>query len=349
MVETLTRRSESPRRERRRGLVILLSFLVFLAAVAVAGGAYYNWATGASGPREKVELLIPTGATGAEVAELLEERDVIRSTFVFNLIARFRGFGGGFQAGKYDNLTTNMTVDQALDALEQGPLVESVSATFPEGYRLEEVATRAADQLGISRKAFLKAARSGTYSLPPYLPGEARSIEGFLFPNTYDFLKDVEAKDVVGRLLDEFQEQASTMPWDQTDMLGVSPYEIVIIASMIEREARVPEDRPRIARVIYNRLDQGMALEIDATVQYALGDWEPILIADREVDSPYNTYLHAGLPPTPIASPGRASLEAALAPADGPWLYYVVIDAQGHHAFTDSYQEFLRLVDQYQG
>jgi UPF0755 protein len=349
MVETLTRRSESPRRERRRGLVILLSLLLLLAAIAGAAGAYYNWATGASGPRGKVEVIIPTGATGAEVADLLAQRNVIRSTFAFNLIARLRGFGAGFQAGRYDNLTTNMTVNEVLDALGEGPVVETVSASFPEGYRLEEVADRAAKRLGISARGFRRAARSGTYSIPPYLPEGTESVEGFLFPDTYDFLKDVDAKGVIERLLEEFDRQAETLPWDLADGLDISPYEVVIIASMIEREARVPEDRAKIARVIYNRLKEGMALEIDATVQYALGDWDPILVADREVDDPYNTYLHPGLPPGPIASPGRASLEAALAPADGPWIYYVVIDAQGHHAFTDSYQEFLRLVDQYQG
>jgi UPF0755 protein len=349
MIEPLTRRTESPRRERRRGLVILLSLLLLLVAIAGAAGLYYNWATGASGPRQKVELTIPTGATGADVADLLAERDVIRSTFAFNLIARLRGFGGGFQAGKYDSLTTNMTVSEALDALRQGPFVETVSASFPEGYRLQEIADRAAEQLGISATAFKRAARSGDYSIPPYLPEGTESVEGFLFPNTYDFLTDVDAKGVIERLLEEFDRQARTLPWDQAETLGVSPYEVVTIASMIEREARVPEDRAKIARVIYNRLKEGMALEIDATVQYALGDWEPILITDREVDHPYNTYRNPGLPPGPIASPGRASLEAALAPADGPWIYYVVIDAEGHHAFTDSYQEFLRLVDQYQG
>lgn len=348
MVDTLTRR-ESPRRERRRGLVILVSLLLLLAGIAGAGGAYYNWATGASGPRERIELAIPSGATGAEVAELLEAEGVIRSTFVFNLIARLRGFSGGFQAGEYTNLTTNMTVNEALDALREGPLVKTVSAAFPEGYRLEEVAESLAEQLGISRGSFLRAARSGTYALQPYLPKDTETVEGFLFPNTYDFLEDITAKDVVERLLEEFEKQASTLPWGQAEALGVTEYEVVVIASMIEREARVPEDRAKIARVIYNRLEQGMALEIDATVQYALGDWDPILIVDREVDDPYNTYQHPGLPPGPIASPGRASLEAALLPKEGPWLYYVVIDAEGRHAFTDSYQEFLRLVDQYQG
>jgi UPF0755 protein len=349
MIETLPKRSTGPPRERRTALVVLIIAVLVLGAVAAAGGVYYNWATGASGLQAKIDLVIPSGATGADVADLLREKDVIRSTFVFNLVARLRGLRGEFQAGKYINLTTNMTVDGALDALVEGPFVESVQASFPEGYRLEETADRAAKQLGIRRRDFIRAATSGRYSLPPYLPEGTKTAEGFLFPNTYDFLKDVTEADVLERLLAEFEKQASTLLWERAEALGISPYEAVIIASLVEREARVAEDRPKIARVIYNRLEKRMRLEIDATVQYALGSWDPILIADREFDSPYNTYLHDGLPPGPIASPGRASLEAALSPSAGDWLYYVVIDAEGHHAFTASYQEFLRLLDQYQG
>lgn len=349
MIETLPKRSARPPRERRTALVVLIVAVLLLAAIAGAVGVYYTWATGASGAQANIELLIPSGATGADVGDLLKRRGVIRSTLAFNLIARVRSLGGGFEAGKYTNLTTNMTVDGALDALQEGPFVESVKASFPEGYRLEETGSRVAEQLGISRRVFIRMARSGRYSLPPYLPEGTRTAEGFLFPNTYDFLKDATEGDVLGRLLGEFERQASALPWDRAEDLGVTPYEVVIIASMVEREARVAEDRAKIARVIYNRLEQDMRLEIDATVQYALGTWDPILIADREIDSPYNTYLNDGLPPAPIASPGRASLAAALNPADGDWLYYVVIDAEGHHAFTASYQEFLRLVDQYQG
>ncbi|MGH2573993.1 MAG: endolytic transglycosylase MltG [Actinomycetota bacterium] len=345
----MPKRSARPPRERRTALVVLIVAVLLLAAIAGAVGVYYSWSTGASGPQAKIELLIPSGATGADVGDLLKRRGVIRSTFAFNLIARVRGLGGGFQAGQYTNLTTNMTVGGALDALQEGPFVESVQASFREGNRLEEAGTRAAEQLGISRRVFIRMARSGRYSLPPYLPEGTKTAEGFLFPNTYDFLNDATEGDVIERLLGEFERQASTLPWDRAEDLGVTPYEVVIIASMVEREARVAEDRAKIARVIYNRLEQDMRLEIDATVQYALGNWEPILIADREIVSPYNTYLNDGLPPGPIASPGKASLEAALNPADGDWLYYVVIDAEGHHAFTASYQEFLRLVDQYQG
>jgi UPF0755 protein len=129
----------------------------------------------------------------------------------------------------------------------------------------------------------------------------------------------------------------------------VTPYEVVIIASLIEEEARIPEDRPKVAAVIYNRLAREMNLQIDATVLYALPRHkERLTYEDLETPSPYNTYLHPGLPPTPIASPGLASLEAALQPADADYLYYVVIDDSGRHAFTASYEEFLRFKEQAQ-
>ncbi len=342
-LDTLPKRSErhGRRRERGRGLIVLLVLLGLLIGAVAAAGSWYAWATGASGPRTKIEVTIPTGASGSEVGELLKERDVIRSTLAFKILARFRGFSGGFEAGRYNTLTTNMTISEALAALKKGPYVESVSAGLPEGLNVQQTAERVNEQLGISVKSFVKAATSGSFSLPPYLPDGTKTVEGFLFPDTYDFLKDAKASDVIHRLIDQFGEEAADLPWDQAKALGVSPYEVVIIASMIEREAKFDEDRPKIAAVIYNRLKKGMALQIDATVQYALNKYEPLLLSDLSVESPYNTYLHTGLPPTPIASPGRASLLAALTPAHADYLYYLVIDAAGHHYFTDSYQDFL--------
>lgn len=342
MVDTLSRRAQRPPKEHRlRGLVILVVAIVVLGGILVAGGSYYNWATTAKGPKAPVTVEILRGATGAQVAELLKAKNVIRSAFVFKLEAKFRGFGGGFQAGRYTRLTTNMTIAAVLDALKRGPSVESLTVTFPEGLTVPQVAGRAAAKIGISRKAFLKAARSGKYSLPPFLPAGKKTIEGFLFPNTYDFLKDATAGTVIKRLLSEFQREAGGLPWDQAKALGVSPYGAVIVASLIEKEARFAPDRAKIARVIYNRLKKGMLLQIDATINYALGRSGPILLKDRDVPSPYNTYLHTGLPPTPIASPGKASLLAALAPAPGDWLYYILVDCKtGRHAFASTLAQF---------
>jgi UPF0755 protein len=342
MLDTMQRRSERPPKEHRlRGIIILLVIMLLLGGVALAGSRYYDYSTGASGPRTAITLEIPRGATGAQVAELLKQKGVIRSTFAFKLKARFGGFTGGFQAGRYTSLTTNMTVQEALDALKKGPAVESQTVTFPEGYTVNQVAGRASEKLGIPKKDFLKAARSGKYSLPPYLPKGTTTVEGFLFPDTYDVLKDAKADAVIKRLLSEFERQAGSLPWDQAKALKVTPYEVVIVASLIEKEARFSADRAKIARVIFNRLKAHMLLQIDATINYALGRSGPILLEDREVKSPYNTYLHPGLPPTPIASPGKASLLAALAPANGGWLYYVLVDCKtGRHGFATTLAEF---------
>jgi UPF0755 protein len=352
MLETLPKRAERHPRERRRGLVILVTILILLLAFAATGAGFWSWATGAAGPKTKLVVTIPQGASGSDVAGLLKQEGVIRSTWAFKLLARFRGFSGGFQAGVYTRLTTNMSVEDALDALKKGPLPKkSLQALFPEGLTLRQTAERAQDLLGIRRSEFMKAATSGKWGLPPYLPKGTKNLEGFLFPKKYEFEAGSTADAVIKRLLAQFKLEVRDLPWSNTKRLGLTrPYDVVIVASMIEREARFPEDRPKIARVIYNRLAKGMPLQIDATVEYALGEYKSKLtLEDLKVSSAYNTYLHRGLPPTPIANPGLAALEAALSPAKGKWLYYVLIDAQGHHAFTASYDEFLKLKQQYQG
>ena len=346
MLDMPPQRSARTRRRRRlRGLAILLFLIILFGGGGAGVFGYYTWATSASGPQKRVLLTIPKGSTGAEVGELLEEKHVIRSALAFRLLLRFRGVSSDFEAGRYTNLTTNMAISDVLDTLEEGPKVESVSVTFPEGYTLKQTASRAARDLGISRKRFMQLATSGKFSAPPYLPKGTKTIEGFLYPNTYDFVKDVGPKGVIDRLLTSFEEQVAGLPWERTEQLGVSPYDVVTIGSLIEQEARFPADRRKIARVIYNRLERRMPLQIDATIQYALGDFGPILLKDREIESPYNTYLHAGLPPTPIGNPGRSSLSAALSPAAGNWLYYVLIDCDtGRHYFTNSLRDFNRKV-----
>jgi UPF0755 protein len=345
VLETMMKSSERAPRDRRRGGVILLIVILLLVGSVIAAGGWWTWATGASGPNEKIVVVIPPGSTGSEVADILKNAGVIRSTLAFKVMSRFRGFSAGFEAGTYTNLTTNMSISAALTALKKGPLPQkTLSAVFPEGLTVAQMADRVQDQLGIPKKAFIAAANSGKFSLPPYLPEGTSSLEGFLFPKTYEFASGVKADDVIQKLLDQFGTEVEGLPWNGYRKLGLkSKYDVVIVASMIEREAKFDEDRARIARVIYNRLNKPMRLEIDATVQYALDKYEPLTLDDLKVDSPYNTYLIDGLPPTPIASPGLASLAAALSPADGNWLYYLVCDADGHHAFTNSYAEFLRL------
>jgi UPF0755 protein len=322
----------------------LLAFLLVLILLTSGAFAFYRYATGASGPSRPVAVEIPMGATASDVGRILQSAGVVRSDLAFRLVAGFQGVGASLQAGSYD-LRTNMTVRQALSALEAGPLVETVTLTIPEGLEIREVADRVGDTLELDPGSFEQAATNGEHSLPPYLPDGTGTVEGFLFPKTYELDPEADAEQVIATLLDQFDEEAATLDWRSAEKLGLAPYEVVIVASLIEREARAASDRPKIAAVIYNRLREGMALQIDATVQYALEEPNRLLtLEDLEVDSPYNTYLHPGLPPTPIASPGLASLEAALDPADVDYLYFVVVDPEtGAHRFAETYQEFLRL------
>jgi UPF0755 protein len=211
-----------------------------------------------------------------------------------------------------------------------------VRLTIPEGYRLTQIAERVQEVLGIPAKRFLRAAESSRLSLPPYLPAGATGLEGFLFPETYQFVKgETSADDVIRRLLDQFGSEAKTLPWATAQRLGVTPYQVVTLASMLEKEAKLERERPLIAGVIYNRLRLGMPLGIDATLLYE--DPTPdgqLSTSDLETDTPYNTRLRTGLPPTPIASPGIASLRAALEPAHTDYLYYVLCGKDGHHAFA---------------
>ena len=328
------------RRKANRGFRVFLALFLLLAGLAFAGTRYYGWCGEASGPKDPVTLHVRDGASGSEIVDDLHAQGIVRCGLVSKWRLRRSGLEDRFRAGTFE-LTTNMTPDAAFEVLTTPPEpVPTVRLTIPEGYRLTQIADRVQEELGIPTERFLKATEEGDWSLQPYLPENADSIEGFLFPETYFVRKDADADAVIQRLLDQFGTEAETLPWDNAEELGVTPYEVVIVASMIEREAALDRERPIIAGVIYNRLKTGMALGIDATLLY--DDPTPdgqLSSSDLEYDSPYNTRLHAGLPPTPIASPGRASLEAALNPADTPYLYYVLCGADGHHAFGTSAAE----------
>jgi UPF0755 protein len=327
-----------------RGLLVFFLVLVVLASGAFA---FYRYSVGASGPSRPVAIEIPQGATASAVGTLLEEEGVVRSGLAFRLTAGFQGLEESLLAGRYD-MRTNMTVDQALSTLEAGPVVETVTVTIPEGLEVEEIAAEVGEVLEIDPPAFVESATSGEHSLPPYLPEGAETLEGYLFPKTYEFDPEAQAEQVIATLLTQFEEEASTLDWDRAQQLGLDPYEVVIVASLIEREARAEEDRAKVSAVIHNRLREGMALQIDATIQYALPEDNRLLtLEDYEYQSPYNTYLNPGLPPTPIASPGLASLEAALDPADEDYLYFLVVDPEtGAHEFAETYEEFLALKQQ---
>ena len=343
------RRAERARRPRRLSLVIALLLVGGLGWGAYAALDYYDGCkAAAAGARRPVTFTVAPETPARDVMEDLHDRGVIPcGGFVGNLLLRGTGKADQIRTGSFE-LTTGMTLDSALDVLTTPPPeVPTVELVIPEGFRLTQIAERVQKDLGISAKRFLKEVESGRYVLPPYLPKGTESPEGFLFPKSYEFVEEGLTVRVVGRqLLEQFGIEAARLPFDRAKRLRVTPYEVVTIASMIEEEAAVDRDRRVIAGVIYNRLKIGMALGIDATLLY--DDPTPdgdLSSSDLEYDSPYNTRINGGLPPTPIASPGEESIRAALDPADTEFLYYVLCGEDGHHRFARTLAEHNANVD----
>ncbi|MHB0866153.1 MAG: endolytic transglycosylase MltG [Thermoleophilia bacterium] len=328
-----------PHRQRRQRSVVLALLVGAVALVLVMA------LIGRSGVQRQgeVTIRIEPGTSSAEIARMLRDEDVIDSERDFLSAAADAGIAGELKAGTY-RFTLGEPVDDILARLQQGLQVSESILSVPEGYTIREIAAELAAKTTITENQYLAAAVPGERQLPLAGAAGTLDLEGFLFPSTYDLEPGLTAATLVDLQLVAFKQQTASLPWEKSAALGLTPYEILTVASMVEREARVPEERPEVAAVIYNRLRLGMKLEVDATVQYAIGDWKQELTQqDLATDSPYNTRLYGGLPPGPICNPGVESIRAALEPAAVDYLFYVATgDAAGHHFFTSSFDEFLK-------
>jgi len=345
---------EPLRREGRRGrrvLAVLLGlFVVAVLVAAVLAVVVRSRLDPAGEPGEEVRVAIPTGSTNAAIANLLEDEGVIPDGQAFRWYLRYKG-AEGFQAGEY-LFRENSAAWDALGVLEGRPLLpEAVAFTVPEGLTLREYPAQVVDDIaGYDADRIQELLSTGALRRPAGLPPEAPTYEGFLFPDTYQVEEGMDELAALSLMVDQFDRVAAEVGLvDGAARLGLTPYEVVIVASLIQEEYGIVEEMPKIARVIYNRLDIGEPLGIDATSRYeaelAGRDREDI---DFESDSPYNTRRNPGLPPTPIAAPGREALAAALNPADGPWIFYVRDPDEsrtppGGHFFTDSSREFAQV------
>jgi len=333
---------------RRRWPIVLLGVTL---AVFLLGGAGVVWVQRQidppGSPGAPVQVTVTKGMSTAEIGRLLQRRGVITNSTVFRYYTRVNGTGS-IQAGDY-TLRKRQSMSDVVDILSHGAESKLDRVTIPEGLTLEEIAKRVGELPGRDAAKFLAAARSGTVR-SQLQPADSKNLEGLLLPETYFVSDEDDETRILARMVDAFDQLANRLDIrGASQKLGITPYQAVIVASMVEREARVDQDRGSVARVVYNRLEKGMPLQIDATIQFALGKQkQSLLLRDLEIDSPYNTYKIKGLPPGPIANPGQKSLQAALEPTPGPWIYYVLADADGHHAFTDSSAEFGRLKAQAQ-
>ncbi len=326
-------------------LLGLLGVVVLFATLLVKG-----WIDDRLDPPgdEGLELVIniPQGASINDIARILEEEGVVANSTVFRYYLRYKD-AGDFQAGNYV-LSENMSVWRAKDVLlagpAPGPAEDAFRVVLPEGLTLAQIQAELLDQVPTFDAEDLARAIAFPPVRSDFQPSNS-TLEGMLFPDTYllDGSTSEDEAALVVRLVQQFDSVASEAGLEAApDTVEVSPYEAVIVASLIEKEALIDEDRAKIARVIYNRLGFGMELQIDAAVRYAVNKpSEPLTLADLRVDNPYNVYNRTGLPPGPIAAPGRKSLEAALNPADGFWLFYVRTDdpVPGAHTFSNTFEE----------
>ncbi|MEO8029537.1 MAG: endolytic transglycosylase MltG [Gemmatimonadota bacterium] len=288
------------------------------------------------GPIERVA--IPPGASLSRVADSLAAHGVIACRFCFKAVARLRRLDRSVQAGVYE-LPRGAGSWRALSALEAGKVLV-FHFTVPEGITLWDLADLAQQQLGIPSDSILVAATNAPAARAAL---HEESFEGFLLPETYDVPPGATASDLVRMMAGEFDQRWLPAWTARLDTLHLSRRELMALAAIVEGEARHDEERPIIAGVYWNRLRAGIALQADPTVQYAIesrtGERKPRLYyKDLDIPSPYNTYLHPGLPPGPINSPGLSSIKASLYPASVPYLYFVATP-DGHHLFTSSLAE----------
>jgi peptidoglycan lytic transglycosylase G len=289
---------------------------------------------------ESRQFVIARGETAFEIAHHLEEQGIIRSSLAFEYVLYENGTQDALQSGTY-NVSSALSPRDLAKLFEKAPGEQTVLRII-EGWRLTEIATAVEKAFPkISKGTFIAAAVVGDRKnivltgLDPKTP-----LEGFLFPDTYFMKPDASAAQIVDLLLAQFEQREGATLRAAAASQKTTVYDLVKLASIVEREARDRSESPTIAGVYANRLKIGMKLDADPTIQYAKGDWKELILDDLKLDSPYNTYRVAGLPPTPIASPGAAALEAAAKPAEHEFFYFVAKnDGTGDHAFAKTIEE----------
>jgi len=336
-----TQRGGRGRRRRGRLIGYLLVAILALVLGLSVGYARAYFSDGEVGG--EVTVVVEPGSSLKVIAARLEEAGVVKHARAFAIRAESDGYATRFMPGTY-TLRVNQPYPELVALLLKGVKPPTVKVSIPEGSTLKQAGEIVAGEVKtIDEADYVHVARDDP---PPLrLEGYERgsSLEGMLFPATYEVDPKATARSFVDDQLEAFEANFAKVDTKRATAAKLTEYDIVIIASMIDREAQVPAERPLVAAVVWNRLRKGMLLQFCSTVQYALGKTKPVLtFDDLEIDSPYNTYKHAGLPPTPISNPGLAAMRAAADPADVDYLYFVARDdGSGRHYFSTSYDQFL--------
>lgn len=320
--------------------ILLSSFFIFF---------WWNSVSSPSKPQDKEtrKFLIVKGEAAGKIAKKLESAGLIKSELAFRLYTQLSGREKSIQAGNYE-LSPNLALKEIIKALVAGP--KEVWVTYPEGLRREEIAQKTVKALDIEKD-------KTTTFLQEFLQ-ESEGQEGFLFPETYLFPKDVTAKKVIAKLRSTFDTKVSEKIISDAKASGSTIKEVIILASVIERETITDEERPVVAGILLKRLDAGWPLQADATLQYAIANakcqisnikcdwWQPPTAEQKSLKSPYSTYTNKGLPPSPIANPGNSSIKAVVYPEDSPYWYYLH-DSEGKIHYAKSLEEHNQNIARY--
>lgn len=340
---------EATERTRRRRGRFLAPIAIVLLLIA-AGAAWFLvslYQPGKGAGSGRVAVVIPRGGSLGQIATKLGSAGVISHPFFFKLRVRLEGHAGDLKPGSYV-LQKDMPYSDVITKLTAGPPNHFVNVTITEGRSRGEIAPLVR-QAGL-KGSYLRASLRSTQLNPrTFGARHPTSLEGFLFPATYQLKPGSSARTLVNKQLQAFKQNFAKVNMAYARKKNLTPYDVITIASMVEREATLARERPLIAAVIYNRLKQGIPLGIDATIRFAVNNWtRPLLVSQLNVNSPYNTRTHQGLPPGPIGNPGLASLEAAARPAHVNFLFYVVKPCgNGAHAFSSTDAQFQRDVARY--
>ncbi len=385
--ERAQNRATSPARQFLGRIVIVVAFIGIIA-IPVAAGMYLLRGSSSTGTIDNSTSIIdigqallaqlnigdadvpagtdPTpvtfsvkpGETALQIAKRLQEAGLVRNAGSFRALLRVQGVDKNLEAGEY-KLRRNMTPREIMAVLQKGR-PPTVTVTIPEGRRGEEIVDLLVAEGLANRDALLNLIQSGGDFNHPFLadrPIGRQSLEGYLFPDTYEFRREASARDIIDTLLKNFDRRFTPEMRRAAAQAGLNVDQVVILASIVEREAVLARERPMIASVYLNRLEQGIKLDADPTIQYAMGYdpatrtwWRALLLDDLQFKSPYNTYLNPGLPPGPICNPGLASLQAVIEPAQTNYLYFVAnsVAGDGSHVFAATWEEHLQNIARYQ-
>ncbi|QOT01048.1 endolytic transglycosylase MltG [Brevibacterium sp. JNUCC-42] len=336
------------RRGRSGGFIVKgLLWIIFLGLIVGGVGTYYVYQQLQTNPiTATTEVDIPAGSSVKQIATLLEKNGVIKNATLFSYYVRYQGVAGDLKAGIYQ-FDQQVTIEQLINMLSKGTQAEVVRFTVPEGWNVSQIAEALAKKGLIEKDIFIHEINEGNFPEFPFVSSipkkEERKyrLEGYLFPETYEVREGATEHEIIAKMLGQFQKEWKPEWTEQIKKHKITMDEAVNLAAIVEREVVVDQERPIVAGIFYNRMRDRWKLQSCATVQFVLGKQrDRITFEDLKIASPYNTYLHEGLPPGPIASPGRASLESVVKPQENEYFFFVTKkDGTQEHYFSKTFAE----------